>query len=42
MTARLAAGYCWDWSAPNPDGTLVEDVVIGGWRKPWNAKPDAG
>jgi len=42
VTARLAAGYCWDWSAPNPDGTLVDDVVIGGWRKPWNAKPDAG
>ena len=42
VTARLAAGYCWDWSAPNPDGTLVEDVVIGSWRKPWNAKPDAG
>jgi hypothetical protein len=42
VTARLAAGYCWDWSAPNPDGTLVNDVVIGDWRKPWNAKPDAG
>jgi hypothetical protein len=42
VTARLAAGYCWDWSAPNADGTLVDDVVIGGWRKPWNAKPDAG
>jgi uncharacterized protein len=42
VTARLAAGYCWDWSAPNEDGTLVEDVVIGTWRKPWNAKPDAG
>jgi len=41
-TARLAAGFCWDWSDPNPDGTLVEDVVIGDWRKPWNAKPDAG
>lgn len=42
VTARLAAGYCWDWSAPNPDGTLVDDVAIGTWRKPWNAKPDAG
>ncbi len=31
-----------DWSALNPDGTLVDDVVIGSWRKPWNAKPDAG
>lgn len=41
-TARLAAGYCWDWSKPKPDGTLVDDVVIGSWRKPWNARPDAG
>ncbi len=42
VTARLAAGYCWNWSAPNPDGTLVDDIVIGAWHKPWNAKPDAG
>jgi hypothetical protein len=41
-TARLAAGYCWDWSKPRADGTLVDDVVIGSWRKPWNARPDAG
>jgi DUF2075 family protein len=42
VTARLAAGYCWDWSNPRPDGTLVDDVVIGNWHKPWNARPDAG
>ena len=42
VTARLAAGYCWDWSDPNPDGTLVDDVVIGNWQKPWNARPGAG
>jgi len=42
VTARLAAGYCWDWSDPNPDGTLVDDVVVGNWHKPWNARPDAG
>ena len=42
VTARLAAGYCWDWSNPNPDGTLVNDVVVGNWHKPWNARPDAG
>ncbi len=42
-TARIAAGYCWRWSDPEPvDGTLrlVDDVVIGAWRRPWNAKPD--
>ena len=42
VTARLAAGYCWDWSNPKPDGTLIEDIVISQWRKPWNARPDAG
>ncbi|HEX8769389.1 MAG TPA: DUF2075 domain-containing protein [Acidimicrobiales bacterium] len=41
-TARLAAGFCWPWSAPLSDGTLVDDVVVGDWRMPWNAKPDAG
>ncbi len=42
-TARLAAGYCWPWSDPvvTADGKkLVDDVVIGAWRRPWNAKPD--
>lgn len=39
-TARLVAGYCWPWSDPNPDGTLVPDVVIGEWAMPWNARPD--
>ncbi|WP_330182163.1 DUF2075 domain-containing protein [Nocardia sp. NBC_01503] len=42
-TARLAAGYCWRWSDPveTPDGKhLVDDVEIGDWKRPWNAKPD--
>ncbi len=42
VTARMVAGYCWDWSKPNPDGTLVDDIVIGDWRKPWNARQDSG
>ncbi|HEX4825832.1 MAG TPA: DUF2075 domain-containing protein [Candidatus Polarisedimenticolaceae bacterium] len=42
VTARLTAGFCWPWSTPNTDGTLVEDVVIGNFRRPWNARPDAG
>ena len=42
QTARLVAGYCWPWSDPKPDGTLVSDVSIGDWQMPWNAKPDAG
>lgn len=38
--ARMTAGYCWPWSDPRKDGTLVPDVVIDGWSKPWNVKGD--
>jgi uncharacterized protein len=38
--ARMAAGYCWPWSDPRPDGSLVDDVVIGDWSRPWNLKSD--
>jgi DUF2075 family protein len=41
ISARMAAGFCWKWSEPNDDGTLVSDVVIGDYARPWNAKPDA-
>jgi uncharacterized protein len=38
FTGRLTAGYCWNWSdKPNPDGSLVEDVIIGDFKRPWNA-----
>ena len=40
-SARLVAGFCWPWSDPNSDGTLVEDVRIGEWSMPWNARPEA-
>jgi hypothetical protein len=39
-SGRIAAGYCWPWSDPGPDGTLVRDVEIGGWSRPWNLKGD--
>ncbi|MGC7102523.1 DNA/RNA helicase domain-containing protein, partial [Amycolatopsis lurida] len=42
--ARIAAGYCWPWSDPKtgPDGRyLVNDVRIGGWERPWNAKSES-
>lgn len=38
--ARMTAGYCWPWSDPNRDGTLVPDVTIGDWSRPWNLKGD--
>ncbi len=41
FTGRVTAGFCWDWSMPNPDGTLKDDVVIGDYRRPWDAKPEA-
>jgi DUF2075 family protein len=42
LTARLTAGFCWPWSDPRPDGTLVNDVVISDYSRPWNAKSDSG
>lgn len=42
FTGRLTAGFCWPWSKPRKDGSLVEDVVVGDFQRPWNAKPDAG
>jgi hypothetical protein len=38
--SRITAGFCWPWSRPRPDGTLVDDVVIGSWRRPWNLRAD--
>ena len=38
--ARMTAGYCWTWSDPRLDGTLVDDVRIGAWSRPWNVKGD--
>ncbi|MEV6064480.1 DUF2075 domain-containing protein [Nocardia asteroides] len=39
-TARITAGYCWSWSDPKPDGSLVDDVRIQSWSMPWNLKTD--
>ncbi|GAB3808891.1 DNA/RNA helicase domain-containing protein [Micromonospora zhanjiangensis] len=39
-TARMSAGYCWPWSDPRPDGTLVPDVTVGDWARPWNVKSE--
>ena len=40
FSARMTAGYCWPWSAPGADGSLVPDVRIGDWARPWNVKSD--
>jgi uncharacterized protein len=39
-TARMTAGYRWPWSDPRPDETLVNDVKVGAWSRPWNVKSD--
>jgi hypothetical protein len=38
-SARMVAGFCWAWSDPRANGSLVNDVQIGGWSMPWNRKP---
>jgi DUF2075 family protein len=37
-SARIVAGFCWPWSEPKPDGTLVPDVRIGDFAMPWEKK----
>lgn len=39
-TARMTAGYAWAWSDPRLDGSLVPDVTIGEWARPWNLRGD--
>ena len=40
QNGRMAAGYCWTWSDPRKDGSLIPDVRIGDWARPWNLKGD--
>jgi uncharacterized protein len=41
-TGRMTAGFCWPWSKElKPDRSLYDDVVIGEYRRPWNARPEA-
>ncbi|MGV9533956.1 DNA/RNA helicase domain-containing protein [Streptosporangium sandarakinum] len=39
-SARMTAGFCWPWSDPRKDDTLVPDVRIGDWSRPWSVKSD--
>ncbi|MFY1689573.1 DNA/RNA helicase domain-containing protein [Plantactinospora sp. WMMB782] len=40
MTARISAGFCWEWTRRPQQGRLVPDVRIGSWHRPWNAHDD--
>lgn len=43
VTARLTAGFCWDWSKTlDENGELVKDVKIGGFAMPWETHGDIG
>ena len=37
-SARIAAGFCWPWSKPKIDGSLVKDVKVGNLEMPWEKK----
>jgi hypothetical protein len=40
--ARLVAGFCWPWSKElAADGSLIDDVVVGDFKRPWNARSEA-
>lgn len=37
-SARITAGFCWPWTEPRFDGSLVNDVKIGDFEMPWEKK----
>ncbi len=37
-SSRIVASFCWPWSKPRIDGTLVNDVKIGDFEMPWEKK----
>src|SRR3989338_5647740 len=37
-SARIVAGFCWPWSKPKPDDSLVNDVKVGTLEMPWEKK----
>ncbi len=39
-SARIATGFCWPWSKPRVDGSLVNDVKIGNFEMPWEKKDE--
>jgi len=39
-SARITAGFCWPWSNPKSDGSLVNDVKIGDFEMPWEKKSE--
>ncbi|WP_051466640.1 DNA/RNA helicase domain-containing protein [Actinomadura oligospora] len=41
-SARITAGFCWEWHKKPASDQLPLEVSIGDWARPWNArKPNA-
>jgi hypothetical protein len=40
-SARMTAGFCWEWSKSSASQPLKDDVVIGEYKRPWNARHEA-
>ena len=41
FTGRVTAGFCWPWATQlSKEGTLENDVVIGDYIRPWNARDE--
>ena len=41
FSARMTAGFCWPWSNPGKHGQLIDDVRIGNYKRPWDARPES-
>lgn len=39
-SSRIVAGFCWKWSEPNSDGSLIKDVQIADFQMPWEKKDE--
>lgn len=37
-SAKIVAEFCWPWSKPNLDGSLIPDVKIDDFEMPWENK----
>lgn len=41
FSARITAGYCWEWSLNlDKNRNLINDVIIGDYKRPWNAREE--
>jgi hypothetical protein len=41
VTDQLVTDFRWPWSDPDAAGNLIDDVRVGEWSMPWNAKAES-